>query len=185
MRMQTSIQWSPPSTQQCLKQPVRSLGNIVRRKKVWDTVEIVDLCDNRRELRKKRFKPEGSDKYKAVNNNTKRSIKNAKEGCIGEKCSEIDENLRKNTSKRADQLVKDFTSVNQGKATTVQHRSRKCLTEERETLNWWTECCFELRTHYANGDPTVLNCPQMDKEDENPIIPKEVEAAVQSLKKGK
>ena len=35
------------------------LGNIVRRKKPWITAEILDLCDKRREPRKKRFKPEG------------------------------------------------------------------------------------------------------------------------------
>ena len=37
----------------------------------------------------------------------------------------------------------------------------------------------------ANGDPSVLNCPQTDTEDGHPILCKEVEAAVQSLKKGK
>ena len=37
----------------------------------------------------------------------------------------------------------------------------------------------------ANGDLSVLNCPQTDTEDDHPILRKEVEAAVQSLKKGK
>ena len=37
----------------------------------------------------------------------------------------------------------------------------------------------------ANGDPSVLNCPQTDTEDDHPILRREVEAAVQSLKKGK
>ena len=58
---------------------------------------------------------------------------------VGQQCSEIEENLRKNNSKRAYQLVKDLTTVKQGKATTVQDRSGKCLTEEREILNRWTE----------------------------------------------
>ena len=39
--------------------------------------------------------------------------------------------------------------------------------------------------HKANGDPSVLNCNQTDTEDDHPILRKEVEAAVQSLKKGK
>ena len=67
--------------------------------------------------------------------------------------------LRKNNSKRAYQLVKDLITVKHGKVTTVQDRSGKCLTEERQILNRWTEYCSELR--------------------------REVEAAVQSLKKGK
>ena len=52
----------------------------------------------------------------------------AKENWIGEHCSEIEENLRENNSKRAYQLVKDLTTVKQGKATTVKDRSGKCLT---------------------------------------------------------
>ena len=92
---------------------------------------MLNLCDKRRELRKKRFEPEGSEKYKEVNNNIKRCKKKAKENWIREQCSEIQENLRKNNSKKAYQLVKDLTTVKQGKATTVHDRSGKCLTEER------------------------------------------------------
>ena len=143
---------------------MRSLANIVRRKKTWITAEILDLCDKRRELRKKIFEPEGSEKYKAVNNNIKRCMKKAKENWIGEQCSEIEENLRKNNSKRAYQLVEDLTTVKQGKATTVQDRSGKCLTEERQILNRWTEYCSELYNYKVNGDPSVLNCPQTDIE---------------------
>ena len=36
----------------------------------------------------------------------------------------------------------------------------------------------------ANADPSVLNCPQTDIEDDHPTLRKEVEAAVQLLKKG-
>ena len=48
-------------------------------KKLWIAAEILDLCDKRRELEKSRFEPEGSEKYKEVNNNIKRCMKNAKE----------------------------------------------------------------------------------------------------------
>ena len=78
-----------------------------------------------------------------------------------------------------------MTTVKQGKATTVQYRSGKCLTEERQILNRWKEYCSELYNHKANGDPSVLNCPRTHREDNHPILRKEVEAAVQSLKKRK
>ena len=81
--------------------------------------------------------------------------------------------------------MKDLTTVKQGKATTVEDRSGKCLTEERQILNRWTEYCSELYNHKANGDQSVLNCPQTDTEDDHPILRKEVEAAVQLLKKWK
>ena len=54
------------------------LGKHRQKKKHWVTAEILDLCDKRRELRKKRFEPEESEKYKEVNNNIKRCMKKAK-----------------------------------------------------------------------------------------------------------
>ena len=98
------------------------------------------------------------------------------------KKSEIEKNLRTNFSKRAYQLVKDLTTVKQGEATTVQDRSGKCLSEEQEILNRWTEYCSEPYNHKAIGDPSILNCSQADIEDNHSILNKEVEAAVQSLK---
>ena len=161
------------------------MANIVRRKKNRNTAEIFDLCYKRRELKKKRFEPEGAEKYKEVNNNIKRCMKKAKENWIGKQSSEIEENLRKKNSKRAYQLVKDLTTVKQGKATTVQDRLGKCLREERQILNRWTEYCSELYNHIASADPSVLNCPHTDTENNHLILSKEVETAVQSLKKEK
>ena len=112
-------------------------------------------------------------------------MKKAKENWIGEQCSETEENLRKNNSKKAYQLVKDLTIMKQGKATTFQDCSGKCLTKERQILNRWTEYCYEQYNYKANGDPSVLKCPQTDTEDHHPILRREVEAEVQSLKKGK
>ena len=59
-------------------------------------------------------------------------MKKAKENWKREQCSEIEESLRKNNSKRAYQLMKDLTTVKKGKATgtTVQDSSGKCLPEE-------------------------------------------------------
>ena len=57
-------------------------------------------------------------------------MQKAKENWIGEHCSEIEDNLRKNNSKRAYQLVEDLTTVKRGKATTVYFHPGKCLTEE-------------------------------------------------------
>ena len=55
------------------------LGKHRQKKKPWVTAEILDLCDKRRELRKERFEPKGSEKYKEGNDNIKRCMKKAKE----------------------------------------------------------------------------------------------------------
>ena len=60
------------------------LGKHCQKKKPWVTAEILDLCNKRRELRKKKIEPEGSEKYKEVNNNIKRCMKKSKENWIGE-----------------------------------------------------------------------------------------------------
>ena len=88
-------------------------------------------------MRKKRIELEGAEKYKEVNN-IKRCMKKAKENWVGEQFSELEENLRKNNSKRPYHLLKDLTTVKQGKVTSVQDRSGKCFSEEREILNRWT-----------------------------------------------
>ena len=99
------------------------LGKHHQKKNPWITAEILYLCYKRRELRKTQFEPEGSEKYKEVNNSIKRCMKKAKENWKGEQYSEIVENLRKKNSKRAYQLVKNLTTVKQGKASTVdRHR---------------------------------------------------------------
>ena len=55
------------------------LGKHRQKKKLWVTAEILDLCDRRRELRKKQFEPERSEIYMEVNNNIKRCMKKANE----------------------------------------------------------------------------------------------------------
>ena len=97
----------------------------------------------------------------------------------------LNKTLRKNSSKRAYELVKDLTTVKQGKATSVQDRLGKCFIKEREILNRWTEYCSELYNHKADGNPSVLKCPKTHTEHDHPILRKEVETTVQSLKKGK
>ena len=82
---------------------------------------------------KERFEPEGAAKYKEVSNNIKRCTKKAKENRIGEQCSEIEEILRKNNSKRAYQLLKDSTTVKQKKTTTMQ-KDTELMNRIREML---------------------------------------------------
>ena len=56
---------------------------------------------------------------------------------------------------------------------------------KRQILSRWTEYSSELYNYKANEDSSVLNCPQIGTEDDQPILRREVEVAVQSLKKGK
>ena len=112
-------------------------------------------------------------------------MKMAKETWIQGQCQEVEACPRKNNSKKAYQLVKDLTTEKQGKSTTIQDKSRKCLTEENEILNRWTEYCSDHYNYETDGDPIVLDCPQTPNEEHHPILWEEVEAAVKVLKMGK
>ena len=90
--------------------------------------------------------------------------------------------LRKNSSKKAYPLVKDLTTEKQDNSTVIQDQSGKCLTEENEILNRWTEYYSDLYNYETDGDPIVLDCPQIPEEEHHPILREEVEAAVKTLK---
>ena len=44
--------------------------------------------------------------------------------------------------------------------TSIQDKSGKCLTEEKEILSRWIEYCSELYNYESCGDNTVLDCMQ-------------------------
>ena len=109
-------------------------------------------------------------------------IKMAKETWIQGQCQEVEACLKENNSKKAYQLVKDLTTEKQGKSTTIQDKSGKCLTEKNEILNRWTAYCSDLYNYETDEDPIVLECPQIPDEEHHPILREEVEAAVKALK---
>ena len=80
--------------------------------------------------------------------------------------------------------MKDLTSEKQGRSSTIQDKSGKCLTEVNEILSRWTEYCSELYNYESCGDNAVLDCSQPQEEDLQPILREEIEIAVASMKKG-
>ena len=163
---------------------MRSLVNIAV-KKPWVTNDVLDLCDKRRELKKKKNVTEGAKEHRAINQEVKKATKKAKENWIDEQCQSIEDNLKKNNSKKAYQLVTDLTSTKKVRTSTIQNKDGKSLTEDQEILKRWTEYCSELYNYTATGDSGVLQVPTATNNDKYPILREEVEVAVKSLKKGK
>ena len=136
-------------------------------------------------MKKKRYETEGAKGYREANRRIQKAVKKAKEDWIGAPCEGIETCLNKNISKRAYQLVKNLTSEKHGRSSTIQDKSGKCLTEEKEILSRWTEYCSELYNYESCGDNAVLDFSQPPEEDLQPILCEEVEIAVASLKKEK
>ena len=82
------------------------LGKHRRTKKTWVTADILDLCDKRRELKRRKCDPEGAAKYREVNKKIKQDMRRAKDNWIAEQCCEIEDSLSKNNSKKAYQIVR-------------------------------------------------------------------------------
>ena len=162
------------------------LGRHRSKKKPWVTNDILDMCDERRSLKPEKNKSqEGAAKYREANKKVKNAMKDAREKWIEDQCENIDSQLARNNTKQAYQLVKDLTTTKQGRVNTIEDKSGKTLTEEREILARWTEYCEDLYNYDTQGDPAVLNEPHSTNQDNPPILRAEVEAAVKSLKKGK
>ena len=160
------------------------LGKERRRKKPWVTKDVHDLCDKRRDFKKKRYEAEGAKEYREANRRIQKGSEKAKEDWIGAQCEEIKTCLNKNYSKKAYQLVKDLSSEKQGRSSTIQDQSGKCLTEKQEILSRWTEYFPDLHNYESCGDNAVLDCSR-PPENLQPILHEEVKIAVASLKKEK
>ena len=76
-------------------------GTECRRKKPWVIRDVLDLCDERRDLKKKRYEAEGAKEYREANRRIQKAVKKAKEDWIGTQLEETETFLNKNNSKRA------------------------------------------------------------------------------------
>ena len=76
-----------------------TLGKERRRKKPLVTKDVLDLCDERRDLKKKRYEAEGAKEYREANRRIQKAVKKAKEGRIGAQCEEIETCLNQINSK--------------------------------------------------------------------------------------
>ena len=106
------------------------LGKERRRKKPWVTKDVLDLCDERGGLKKKRYEA-GAKGYREANRRIQKAVKKAKEDWIGAPCEEIETCLNKNNSKRAYQLVMELTSEKQGRSSTIQDKSGNVLLKKK------------------------------------------------------
>ena len=68
---------------------VRYLGRNVAGKKLWVTKDVLYLCDERRDLNKKRYEAEGVKEYREANKRIQKSVKKAKEDWIDAQCEDI------------------------------------------------------------------------------------------------
>ena len=77
-----------------------------RKRKPWVTREVLDLCDQGRDLKKANRRAEGAKDYREIQRKIRTEMKMAKETWIQGQYQKVEACLRKNNSKKAYQLVK-------------------------------------------------------------------------------
>ena len=83
---------------------------------------VLDLCDKRRDLKKKLYEAEGAKEYREANRRIQKAVKKAKEDWIGAQCEEIETCLNKNNSNRANLLEQkqQQESISAGKGSNLR-----------------------------------------------------------------
>ena len=85
---------------------------------------------------------QGANLYREANQQVKKGMRKAKGAWIEEQCQGTKENLQKNNSKKAYQLVKEMTSSKQGRTTVLPSRTKQGnVSEKQEILRRWTFVC--------------------------------------------
>ena len=100
-------------------------------------------------------------------------MKMAKKTWMKGQCQEVEAYLNKHNSKKAYKLVNMLTEK-QCKFRTIQDNSWKCLIEEHEILNKWTEYSSDHYNFEADWDPVVFECPQIPDEEHHSILRQEM-----------
>ena len=103
-------------------------GKESRRKKPWVTRNVLDLCDERRDLKKRRYEQEGAKEYRKANKRVQKALNKTQEAWIDTQCKETHACLKKK---------KESIPASKG-SRTIQDKSGKCLTREHEILSRWT-----------------------------------------------
>ena len=147
---------------------IEILGKEHRRKKPWVTKDVLDLCDERRDSKKKRYEAEGAKEYREANRRVQKAGKKAKEDWIGAQCEEIETCLNKNNSKRAYQLVKGLTSEKQGRSSISKTSLGNVLLKKKRfsadgqniAQNCTTMRVVETKLYWTAASPRKKICNQ-------------------------
>ncbi|XP_076443965.1 uncharacterized protein LOC143282251 [Babylonia areolata] len=133
------------------------VGKKRKRIQPWVTNEVLDLCDKRRELRKKKHPSnEARTKHQQVNREVRTKMKAAKENWIEEQCEEVEKGMEAGNSKRAYSTLKTLTKTSQPRSAVIEDKDGKLLTDSEEVLKRWTEYCDGLYNYQLNPDSSIL-----------------------------
>ena len=88
------------------------LGTLRKKIQLWVTNEVLDLCDQRQQLKEqKHTSTEAGLEYRKINREVRKKIKAAKEEWIKEQCKDRDKGMMSGNSKEAYNSPKAITKI--------------------------------------------------------------------------
>ncbi|GFR86316.1 endonuclease-reverse transcriptase [Elysia marginata] len=164
------------------------LGRKRRTIQPWVTNEVLDLCDKRRELRKRKFGSNvAMENYQLANKAVRKKMKKAKEKWIEDQCVSIEQGMSSGKLKQAFSTLKMLTKTFQPKVNLVADKEGRLLTDDEDIMQRWSEYCSDMYNYELQPDLSILSATRdpPETDDSPPIQKSEVEAAVKSMKLGK
>ena len=126
-----------------------------RRKKAtpWLSQEVIDLSDERRQLKEARLK--SSQLYKIISSEIQQKARRDKNDHIKKLCQELEDHSQSNSSRNLFRSVKDLTGKSTARLAVIKDEDGKILTESEEIKDRWKRYCEELyasqETRWCSG----------------------------------
>ena len=163
------------------------LGKRRKTRRPWITKEVLESCDRRRELRRKKNEgKEQLEEYREANKTVRRLLRKAKEEWAEEQANLVESSFESNNARKVFKTIKNLTERRAKQINIIEDKEGKLLTSSSDIANRWKEYCEELYNFKDDVDRTVLEEDVVTEEDhEGEILRAEVELAVRSLKTNK
>ena len=138
------------------------LGKPKIKRQPWVPDNVVKLCDQRRELKKKRTTNEEVHRqYRELNKDIRKRMGKAKNDWINERCTEIETGMKANNTRQAYSILTVLTEKRSSRSSNIEDKNGTLLTEKKAVLGRWTEELYnyELNKDDILGTPGVNNVP--------------------------
>ena len=134
-----------------------------QRKKIQACVtnEVLDLCDQTRQLKQEKCTSnEAGLEYRKVNREVGKNVKVAKEEWIENQCENIKKRMMSGNNKEAYTTIKALIKTQQHESAVIEESTGNIPTESKAVLNRWTEYCSGLYNYELHPDTSLLQSNQ-------------------------
>ena len=159
-----------------------------RKKKPWITQEVLNLSDQRKELRRTKTDNEGNRKrYNKLTREIKKKAKKCKEQWIEEKCTEMEHRAERQDTRGLFRMAEEICGTVSSGSSEIRSKDGKKIEDRDEIRGRWREHFEELYNEENPTDITVLEeMPQNSNQDRlGHILRGEIEEAINNQKKRK